>query len=341
MEIFYYRDPKLNFGDDLNEIIWRDILSTDFLSTDNSVMIGIGSILSEEWVGKYSRSGKHVIVLGSGTSYDRPPENMDDWSVLAVRGPLTAKLIGRPDAAITDGAILLADVVGKDFSQGGDDVIFMPHHRSIRKTRWQQITEAAGIRYVSPQQPVETILAAFARARLVITEAMHGAIVADTLRIPWQPVIISPGVDEFKWRDWCLSMGVPFQPSYLPSGDARDISHFGAMQAVLDDAGVGRHAFLAEDQSEDRVAKYFERRFSAATKSKLLWPPSEGRKRRYLARALMLLNPIYERKLSATLKALKAGPAFLSEDAVFADRLDRMRSAVGEAEAIAAKIRAC
>ena len=94
-------------------------------------------------------------------------------------------MIGMPDKAVTDGAILLADTT--DFYQQAippTDVVFMPHHRSVRQTPWKQICQEAGMVYVSPQQPVEVILAAFAKARLVITEAMHGAIVADTMRIP-------------------------------------------------------------------------------------------------------------------------------------------------------------
>ncbi|MEM8612949.1 MAG: polysaccharide pyruvyl transferase family protein, partial [Cyanobacteria bacterium P01_H01_bin.105] len=43
-------------------------------------------------------------------------------------------------------------------------------------------------------------------------EAMHGAIVADALRTAWIPIVTSPRILSFKWRDWCASIGVPYRP---------------------------------------------------------------------------------------------------------------------------------
>src|SRR5262249_35878333 len=47
--------------------------------------------------------------------------------------------------------------------------------------------------------------------------ALHGAIAADTLRVPWIPVHDSRNDDTllFKWQDWCLSVGLDHQPHFL------------------------------------------------------------------------------------------------------------------------------
>lgn len=37
---------------------------------------------------------------------------------------------------------------------------------------------------------------------------MHGAIVADTYRIPWIPIKLYPYINEFKWNDWALSLNI-------------------------------------------------------------------------------------------------------------------------------------
>src|SRR5207237_10228278 len=70
----------------------------------------------------------------------------------------------------------------------------------LRDRPWAQAAAEAGLTFVSPEWPVAQVFGYFARAQLVVTEAMHGAIIADALRIPWVPVKISPELDEFKWR---------------------------------------------------------------------------------------------------------------------------------------------
>ncbi|MCK7497587.1 MAG: hypothetical protein MZW92_47505 [Comamonadaceae bacterium] len=94
--MFYYRDPHLNFGDDLNAYIWERVLPRELLEAPATVLVGIGGVLSEEWLARYAGTTQTVIVLGTGTSYDRPPQRTEGWHFLAVRGPLTAELIGRP-----------------------------------------------------------------------------------------------------------------------------------------------------------------------------------------------------------------------------------------------------
>jgi hypothetical protein len=332
MEIFYYRDPHLNFGDDLNAVLWPEILPPDLDAIDDAVIVGIGSILTEQWLGKYRGQGKRMIVLGSGTSYDLPPRDVAEWTVCAVRGPLTAAMIGMPDKAVTDGAILLADaprLIGAP--QPRTDIVFMPHHRSIRRTNWKRIAEAAGMRYVTPQQPVADVLAAFARAKLIVTEAMHGAIVADTLRIPWVPVVIAPTVDEFKWRDWCLSMELPFEPAYVPAGDADDARRYALMERVLAQVGVAGHAALAGMPRRAELNDYLERRFSPAIKDAILNVVPRSLANKVRSQVVRIANPRHRDRAVRALSAAPAGASFLSDDAVFAQRLDRMRGAVRDA----------
>jgi succinoglycan biosynthesis protein ExoV len=52
---------------------------------------------------------------------------------------------------------------------------------------------------------------------VVLAEAMHAAITADALRVPWIPVRGYPRILSFKWQDWCLSVGLDYQPHSLPS----------------------------------------------------------------------------------------------------------------------------
>lgn len=336
MELFYYRDPHRNFGDDLNAVLWPHILSARMYEADDLVVVGIGSILNEEWLERFTGGGERIVVLGTGTSYGAPPADVVNWSVLAVRGPLTAAMIGMPDRAVTDGAILLADapaLIGPPRER--TDILFMPHHRSVRAAPWEAIAQAAGMRYVSPQQPVDAVLAAFARAKLVVTEAMHGAIVADTLRIPWLPIVIAPTIDEFKWRDWCGSMNLPFRPAYVAAGDAHDARRHARMRRILADAGIAGHAALSEQAGAGELADYLARRFSPATKAALLNPIRRSLANRAVSRMLRLSDHRHRARAVRSLMAAATATPFLSDETLFRARLAQMRDAVAAAESIA------
>ena len=96
MELFYYHEDPPNFGDDLNRLLWPRLLPPEVFAVEDLVLVGIGSILTQEWLGRVESTDDRVIVLGTGTSYAPPPRRIADWSVLAVRGPWTAQLIGMP-----------------------------------------------------------------------------------------------------------------------------------------------------------------------------------------------------------------------------------------------------
>lgn len=335
MEICYYRDPKFNFGDDLNAVVWPQVLSDKLRYHPDIVLVGIGSILNETMVGKYTGAGKKVIVIGSGTSYGVPPQRLDELEVLAVRGPYTAAVIGKPRTAVTDSAILLAQVdAQRDAHLRKDQVLFMPHHRTIAATPWAEIARECGLTYVSPQQPVENILQQFAHARLVVTEAMHGAIVADTLRIPWIPLAISPAVEEFKWRDWCLSMDLPFRPQRLPAGSYRDLGRFAHMERLLRQARIHGFDNIPQDASPEALRNYLSRRFTGPLKDLSWRRPSAPT--RALNRMLSVADGIPRRAAVQALAQATRGEQFLSKDSVFRGRLQQMLDAVGRAEALAA-----
>jgi succinoglycan biosynthesis protein ExoV len=58
---------------------------------------------------------------------------------------------------------------------------------------------------------VDRVLVEIQQTEILLAEAMHGAIVADALRVPWIPVRMYSQFMEFKWRDWTQSIQVPFK----------------------------------------------------------------------------------------------------------------------------------
>lgn len=330
MELVYFKDPRLNFGDDLNAHIWDQVLSPEFRARDDVVFVGIGSILTAERLEQYVGSPKRVVIAaGTGVSYGTPPSDMSRWYFGAVRGPLSAAVLNRPEVAVTDGAILLALTQGlAPKSPDPRKILFIPHRSSLRKTDWEAICRAAGVEFVTPQTPVLEILERFGEAKLVVTEAMHGAIVADTLRIPWVPVVINPEVDEFKWRDWTRSMDLPYRPTRIRAAAIDDLHGNWILRRNLRRAGIADHTLLETADSAEQYQAYLERRFGPPSGSFAKQGEADVRLWRVLRRPLWRLQPAFFEMAVRAMRRAVASPPFLSDDRVFAQRLEQMSSAI-------------
>jgi len=179
MKLTYYRGSVPNFGDELNTYVWPALLPRDFLDDeDHELFVGIGSI-----IGAHLPPGARKIVMGSGYGgyMGIPDLNDGTWDVRFVRGPLTAERFGLPpDKVICDSAVLLRAI---ELPAPARDVgvAFMPHFESLERGLWKEACMLAGITLIDPTAPVESVLAKLKAAKVLVTEAMHGAIVADAL----------------------------------------------------------------------------------------------------------------------------------------------------------------
>ena len=204
MKLTYFRGDVPNFGDEINATMWSQLLPQGFLDGDDSeLFLGAGSIL---W--GHLPEAPHKFVAGSGYGAYSPPPDMHDgtWTTIWVRGPITARHLNLDAAcAITDAAVLVRETAlpTPDISTG---IAFMPHFESLARGNWKAACDRAGVTFLDPTaNPTETI-AKIRGARLVIAEAMHGAIVADALRTPWIAVLPFHSQHHFKWNDWAASL---------------------------------------------------------------------------------------------------------------------------------------
>jgi len=244
--------------------------------SNDTIFLGIGTLIN-----RLVPSKPKKVVFSTGAGYGKLPRIQENkWKFYCVRGPRTAKALSiDPNLAITDGAALVATVdtlptPKKRFSFG-----YMPHHLSLIKGPWHEIAKAANLKYVDATNDVDTVLREIASCEILITEAMHGAIVADALRIPWIPVRCYRGILEFKWNDWCESLGIQYVPITIPA--------------------------LWQIPPHVICNKFWPGKFC--------WR-SNRRKRE------MILESFDRIKLNAR--------AFLSEDAVFAEALERLQSSL-------------
>ncbi|MGR9172683.1 polysaccharide pyruvyl transferase family protein [Hyphomicrobiales bacterium] len=220
MKLIYFQGVVPNFGDELNPYMWSKILPPGFLNEDSSeLFLGIGSILHKH--GYPSEAIKHV--LGSGyAGYGSPPEiNDGSWNIVFVRGPRTAATLGLPpEKAIADGAILLRTI---DLPEPREqsEVAFMPHYESLNRGFWPEACKLAGIKLIDPTRDLDEIIGQIRGAKLLVTEAMHGAIVADALRTPWVSARPIYSGHHAKWLDWAEALSLDLrQPRLWPSSIA-------------------------------------------------------------------------------------------------------------------------
>jgi len=212
MKLYYRHVPRGNFGDDLNPWLWSKLLP-GYFDEDNSVLfVGIGSIINRQVPEKPFK-----VVMGSGVGYGKPPSISEKkWRIYCVRGPLSAKALGlQKEFGIGDCAILVRSIQLPNLNKV-HRVSYMPHQTSAALGDWEKVCKEVGINFIHPGWDVETVLLNILKTELLITEAMHGAVVADAMRIPWIPVRAYYGVPKFKWNDWCQSLGLEYRPSNLP-----------------------------------------------------------------------------------------------------------------------------
>ena len=223
MAIHYFRDHvtvhnSRNFGDDINPFLLGALFHRSIIDSEDVCIVGIGTIINDGLIAKLARF-RRKIVFSSGVGYGPvTPEQFDDsWRFVCVRGPHSAERLRLPaERAICDGAVLLSRFFPPVASSQRAGVVFIPHIN----TSWVSGRVLAGIcadlgfRYLSPDVDERDFIDGVRHARLVITEAMHGAILADAMRVPWIAVQLCFH-EAFKWRDWFASIDLPYRSAPL------------------------------------------------------------------------------------------------------------------------------
>lgn len=214
MKLYWWKSFDGNFGDDLNPWLYGKHLQLNFDLDETQIVLGIGSILHF----KFEKKVKEIIVLGSGLGREENKKWPDKrYKFIFVRGPITARRLGISEKlSITDPGYLIKNFVRvgetKEFS-----CTFIPHMHNARVGNWQRVCNLAQINYLDPRTDVDTFIDVVSKSKLVLAEAMHGAIAADALGVPWIPVasdVLSPSCP--KWEDWLLTVGGEYRPVKIP-----------------------------------------------------------------------------------------------------------------------------
>ena len=216
MKLYYWQkgNGKENFGDNLNPWLWNQIMP-GYLDDDPKItFIGIGTLINEKLPNRTSQASIRILFstgVGNGKSL---PEINPSYKFYCVRGLLSAKKLGLDSSlAITDAAILTRKYYKVPTQKKIYKFSFMPH-RKLVYSGWKDVCQDLGFGYIDPTWSTEKVLEALSKTEILLAEAMHGAIVADALRIPWIPIVTYKNIPSFKWEDWCSSIQLEYSPKY-------------------------------------------------------------------------------------------------------------------------------
>lgn len=212
MQLFYFKDPLGNFGDDLNPWVWNQLIPKVLNDSPDDIFVGIGTLINHKLP---KAPNKHI--FGSGVGYGDIPVIDGKFNFHAVRGHHSALKLGlSTDKVITDSAILVSKLYSADRNVKKWRFGFMTTGETEQYFNWQKICDGIGIRHISCHLPVMDALDQISSCEIMLCEAMHGAIVADSLDIPWIPVRCNENISEFKWGDWLSSVDMTYRPYDIP-----------------------------------------------------------------------------------------------------------------------------
>ena len=217
MQLFYHKDPTGNFGDDLNEWFWDKALPGFREWSSDTYLIGIGTLINRKRLANFR--DKNVVIVGAGVGYGGGPPDQPlppNWRIYAVRGPESARALGiKKSLGIVDPAAILPSFPEFNGLRTEGLPLFIPHHKSVNRHVWRPACDNVGLSFISPSENAKTVIRRIASAPYVITEAMHGAIIADAFRVPWIPIRIGTQFNDFKWQDWLQSLSISASPNPL------------------------------------------------------------------------------------------------------------------------------
>lgn len=255
MRLYYHADPYGNFGDDLNPWLWPQLIPGIFNNNNDeeTLFIGIGTLLNEGVPATIPK-----VVFGTGAGYGKLPLIDEKWKFYCVRGPLSARILGLDsELAITDPGVLIKTLNLPEKSKRYD-LSLMLHHLSARMANFKPLCEELGINLIDHSAEVYETICDIQRSKALITEAMHGAIVADALRVPWVPLRLHSHILEFKWMDWCSSLGLNYNPLpkeniISPDLDLTPEQRSALLSALLKKTVTRIEPILSPESALDRV----------------------------------------------------------------------------------------
>lgn len=293
MRPYHWESHHGNFGDDLNLWLWDFLLPGLRDVHPDLLLVGVGTVLNDVLFPPAQRK----LVIGSGYGYGAVPDisNKELWDIRCVRGEMTAAKLGLPsEVGIVDPAVMVTEMPEFQGLPKIHKKTFVPHWESAEFGIWDFACEPAGLTYLDPRGEAKAVIKHIAQSEFIVAESMHGAILADAFRVPWVAVSTSTSINSFKWSDWAGSVGVKYEPRYVPVSTraeaAKKGSKFWGMSFPpppppvnsAEHASSGHHHdgdVLVRPVQEQRALRKLAKQVLAAPSTLALWQASRAEPR--------------------------------------------------------------
>jgi hypothetical protein len=208
----YWWTKIKNFGDGLAPFLLDHFANVDLEwgPLAEASVVTIGSVLEHlppHWAG---------YICGAGRLKEHSEINVSHATILALRGPLSAKGI-KGNYALGDPGLLADELVG--FQEKRWDLGIVPHWKDdeLAGRFIAMIKPPSTVRVISPRGEPLTIVAEIGACKKIVTSSLHGLITADAFGIPRRLEISDKLLNkteggDFKFRDYSASIMTPFEP---------------------------------------------------------------------------------------------------------------------------------
>lgn len=213
--LFWCDDGKdsNNFGDAINPILFKSILKVEIASSTRIVNLlskptfcFIGSILD-------NLNKNKAIICGTGFRNKNARVLKEPYLVLAVRGPLTRKLLLQQNIncpeVYCDPAILLPNIYKPSIDKKEYDVGIIPHYVD-KKTLNNKKIITNGLNYcvIDIESDWKSVIKCINKCKYIFSSSLHGIVVAHAYGIPSTRILLSENVvgKDFKFDDYSLSV---------------------------------------------------------------------------------------------------------------------------------------
>ena len=223
----YYFVKQANFGDLLNESIFKKLADIEVQSSKpkDCEVVAIGSLLesflaSPRQIKKFilNRFKPRVLVWGTGFIKEESERQFffRRLDVRAVRGYYTLERLKKSNAALLANEVAVADpgllasllidtsLVKKKYALG-----IIPHYVDVNSPLLNRISVKNSVVLDITQRP-EVLLKQIAECENIISSAMHGLIVADSLGIPNVRMILGDEITggNYKFNDYYSAFNI-------------------------------------------------------------------------------------------------------------------------------------
>lgn len=206
----YYWNARQNFGDLLTPLLLKRFtgLDSELTTPENSNLVMVGSAidkLPEYWTG---------VIAGAGKLHETP-QRLNNASILAVRGPLTAKALGRKVEVFADAGLLANELVPLEDRQYNLGIV--PHWSDKKLEHDPRFAKFDPLIIRVNADPLE-VIKQIGLCKKIVSSSLHGIILADAFQIP-RRIEIAPWFIErpkqeggmFKWLDYSASLNIKLE----------------------------------------------------------------------------------------------------------------------------------